>query len=133
MVKYSISHFVWFSNNDSTLCRKPNIISLQIAIAADTSQQPLRARCWERLEFSTQWPLQRHSAHWAGRVTVGWHKAFCLLVAAFVRLLCTKGPKPESQNGCQGGLMPPIWEQGRAFWNCPKPRAPASTVPVQSG
>lgn len=62
MAMYSVSHFVWFSNNDSTLCTKQSIISLQTTIATDTCPAaPVMWAAWRDLNSSTLWLLQRHS------------------------------------------------------------------------
>lgn len=104
MVKYRISHFIWFSNNNLTLGRKWRISSSKTAIATVPSQQPLcSGRLWRWIFYPNgcyRGIRQIELAEWPLAGT--WPSAFWW---QFSYSCCAQGPKPEYQNYCHGWAL----------------------------
>lgn len=128
MIIYSITHFVWFSNNDLTSYRKQhhlltgsNIKSNRPSPAAPTCELPTET--WSFLfcdsfrgirQIELCYPL-------AGRVLISRNMVFCLLLVRSYGC-CMQRPTPESQKSLSRlgfTFLPSLWEQECIYLSTP--------------
>lgn len=146
MIIYSITHFVWFSNNDLTSYRKQhhllmgsNIKSNRPSPAAPTCELPTET--WSFLFCDSFRGIQQIELCYplAGRVLISRNMVFCLLLVLSYGC-CMQRPTPESQKIIvKVGLYIFAIFVGTGMylfkypWHLSNPLTPTCTVPSQLG